>query len=279
MRKENDSSVRFLYGTVLGRVLLKLIQNLHADRLIVRYLRSGWSRPYVLVYAKRNAVPIKKEALQKYQSFRDFFLRERACTEVDMIPQHLISPCDGWLSAYPIEDSSSFLIKHSRYQVGDLLKNEELAERYRNGTCLVFRLCASDYHHYIYIDNGYQGQNHYIEGQLHSVQPIACSTYPVFVLNRRSWCLLETENFGPVIQTEIGALVVGGIVNREGSSHFCRGQEKGHFDLAGSTIVLLFEPGRVRLRPELLTEMEANGETRVEQGMWIASQFEKTPAE
>ena len=40
MRQENDRIIRFLYGTVFGRGLLKLIQKLHADRLIVRFLRS-----------------------------------------------------------------------------------------------------------------------------------------------------------------------------------------------------------------------------------------------
>ena len=192
-------------------------------------------------------------------------------SRVDMIPDHLTSPCDAWLSVYPIAESSSFAIKHSRYQVADFLEDAELARRYHGGTCLVFRLCASDYHHYTYIDDCYQGKNHFIEGRLHSVQPIACKTYPVFILNRRSWCLLATENFGPVVQTEIGALIVGGIINREGCSRCYRGQEMGHFELAGSTIILLFEQGRIQLLPDLAAKLEANGETRVEQGMWIAS--------
>ena len=270
MKEENDRSVRFLYGTPAGRSLLKLIQKLHVDRLIVRYLRSGWSRPYMSWYVKKNAIPMDGEELRQFRSFRDFFARERASIKADMTPEHLISPCDGWLSAFSISDDSSFSIKHSRYQIRDFLADDELADKYRGGNCLVFRLCATDYHHYSYIDDGYQGENHYMEGQLHSVQPIACETYPVFVLNRRSWCLLVTENFGPVVQTEIGALIVGGIANRQGGSRFCRGQEKGHFELAGSTIVLLFEPGRIRLLPELADKLDTGEEVRVEQGMWIA---------
>ena len=42
---ENDGAVRFLYGTALGRGLLKIVQALHLDRLAVGYLRSRWSRP------------------------------------------------------------------------------------------------------------------------------------------------------------------------------------------------------------------------------------------
>jgi phosphatidylserine decarboxylase len=54
--------------------------------------------------------------------------------------------------------------------------------------------------------------------------------------------------------------------------------EKGHFELAGSTIVLLFEQERIRLLPELAERMEAEGEVRVEQGMWIASRCQKKTA-
>lgn len=134
----------------------------------------------------------------------------------------------------------------------------------------MLRLCPSDYHHYCYIDDGFQGENHFIPGVLHSVQPIACEKYPVFFLNRRSWTLLHTNHFGPVVQTEIGALVVGGIVNLRENQPMRRGQEKGYFELAGSTITLLFQKDCIRLKPELLTALE-RGEVQVRQGQWIAT--------
>ena len=271
MKKENDAAIRFLYGTAIGRGMLKLIQKLHADRLIVRFLRSPRSRAFTAWYVKRNHIPISREELRKYSSFRDFFVRDREPCGVDITPGHLISPCDGWLSIFPIWENSRLLIKGTRYWVRDILEDEALAKNYVGGTCLIIRLCASDYHHYCYFDDGFQGQTHYIEGQLHSVQPIACETYPVYTLNRRCWCLLATENFGPVVQAEIGALIVGGIANNVGNSRFCRGMEKGHFELAGSTIVLLFEPDRIVLRPEVAEQLGEGQEVRVEQGMWIAS--------
>ena len=276
MKKENDGAVRFLYGTAFGRGLLKTIQTTHADRLVVRFLRSPRSRAFTARYVKRNHIPISREELRRYASFRDFFVRDREDARVDMTPGHLISPCDGWLSVFPITEESCFPVKSSRYRIGDLLQDEALAKNYMGGICLIFRLCASDYHHYCYIDDGFQGQTFHIEGQLHSVQPIACETFPVYTLNRRCWCLLDTEHFGPVVQTEIGALVVGGIVNNEGYTRFSRGMEKGRFELAGSTIILLFEPNRIRLRPEIAQQLSEGREVRVEQGMWIADRIEGT---
>lgn len=151
------------------------------------------------------------------------------------------------------------------------MQDEALAKNYMGGTCLIFRLCVSDYHHYCYIDDGYQGENHFIPGVLHSVQPIACDTYPVFVLNKRCWCLLTTENFGPVVQCEIGALVVGGIFNENENTRFWKGTEKGHFELAGSTIILLFEKEQMQLRPELLKQLAQDKEVQVKQGEWIGT--------
>lgn len=267
---ENDGSVRFLYGTALGRGLLKVVQGLHLDRLAVWFLKSRLSRPYMVRFAEKHHIPISKEELQKFPTYRDFFLRERDAVPMDTDPGHLVSPCDGWLSAYTVRSDSAFAIKNSLYRVKDLLEDEALVNNYQGGICLVFRLCASDYHHYCYIDDGRQGPNHFIEGRLHSVQPIACEHYPIFTLNRRSWCLLDTDHFGPVVQTEIGALVVGGIVNRpEGPMK--RGQEKGHFDLCGSTIVLLMEPGRIELVPELAALLDTEREMQVIEGQWVAT--------
>lgn len=272
---EKDSFIHFLYTTRIGRTLLMLIQKFRLDRWIVRFLRSGRSRPFLKWYVRHNRIPVTKEELREYRSFRDFFARERDMGGIDITPEHLISPCDGWMSAFRIDSDCRFQIKGSHYRVEDLLDDIVIAENYQGGIALVFRLCASDYHHYAFIDDGYTGHNHYIEGQLHSVQPAACETCPVFTLNRRCWCLMATENFGPVVQTEIGALIVGGIVNRHESTRCFRGFEKGHFELAGSTIVLLFEPNRIVLLPSVVEALKTGHEVRVDQGMWIANRCDR----
>ncbi len=269
--KNTSGAVHFLYTTVLGRFILKIIMQLHLDRIAVRFLWTPCSKPLIGRYIKKNNMDITPEERKSFHSYRDFFVRTRKMENLDTTPEHLISPCDGWLSAFSIDSDSCFAIKNSIYQLKDFLQDESLAQNYHNGTCLIFRLCPSDYHHYCYIDDGFQGQNHYIPGVLHSVQPIACEKFPVYVLNKRCWCLLTTEHFGPVVQCEIGALVVGGIYNPKENGRFCKGMEKGHFELAGSTIVLLFEEGQIELRPELLEKLSQESEVRVLQGDWIGN--------
>lgn len=266
-----SKSVTFLYGTYAGRFLLKIIMKFHLDCLITNFLWSSYSKPLIKWYIKKNKIFITKEQMSSFRSYRDFFARTRDDIDFDKTPDHLISPCDGWLSAFQIDQESCFAIKNSYYKIKDFIKDEELAKSYIGGTCLMFRLCVSDYHHYCYIDDGYQGINHFIPGVLHSVQPIACEKYPVFVLNKRNWCLLTTKHFGPVVQCEIGALVVGGIFNEKENERFFKGTEKGHFEIAGSTIVLLFEKDQIKLRQEFLNELSFNEEIQVKMGDWIGT--------
>lgn len=269
--KRTSDIVSSFYGTLPGRLLLKIFMHLRLDHIVVRFLWSRWSKPLIKWYIKQNNLPITPNEWKKYNTFRDLFVRTRKTNIVDMTPEHLISPCDGWLSAFPIDSHSCFSIKNSYYQLKDFLQDKELAQNYQNGVCLIFRLCASDYHHYCYIDDGFQGQNHYIPGVLHSVQPIACEKYPVYVLNKRCWSLLTTKHFGPVVQCEIGALIVGGIFNEHENVRFHKGCEKGHFELAGSTIIMLFESGQITLKPEITNQLIYTTEVRVKQGEWIGN--------
>ena len=270
MKNEFDLCSHFLYETVFGRVLLKLATRPHAERRISRFLRSTRSRPFLLWFAKRHDAALSREELLRYHSFRDFFIRESVSMGIDITPDHLISPCDGFLSLYPITEKCSFPIKGSRYRLSDLVTDEQLEKNYIGGTCLVFRLSPADCHRFCYFDDGYQGRIHPVQGSLSIAKPLTDEKTPVFVLNRRSWCLISTEHFGPVVQTEIGALTLGRIVNKHDTARVFRGYEKGHFELAGSSIVLLFEKDRIALRPELKAKLEAGNEARVEQGKWIA---------
>ena len=270
---KNSASVRFLYGTVLGRILLKGIQCLHLDRIAVWFLCSPFSKAIIPWYIRKNAIPMEQFRKCQYKNFREFFLREKADYVFDADPKHLISPCDGWLSVHPIQQNQGFYIKGSYYRTEDLIQDPEIAELFSGGECLVFRLCASDYHHYCFIDDGVLERSGYVEGELHSVQPIACEKYPVFTLNRRAWSLLRTKHFGYVGQIEIGAMVVGGIVNPMSEGPFHRGDKKGRFELSGSTIVLLFQKDSVALKQEILEILKKQPEARVEVGMWIGNQI------
>lgn len=270
---ESSGAVRFFYTTVFGRALLLLVMKLHLDRVAVCFLKSRLSRGFARRFIRKNGIDMSHWEGVEFPSYRDFFCRRRENQSFDSSPSHLISPCDGYLLAYPIDEKSAFSIKGSSYRVSDLLQDEKEKERFLGGTALVFRLCPTDYHHYLYIDDAFQGENRFIPGLLHSVQPIVQETVPVFTLNRRSATLLETEHFGTVAQIEIGALIVGGIENLRENCPVKRGEEKGYFDLCGSTVVLLFEKDRIKLLPAIAESAFFGSEIPVKIGKQIGSQI------
>ncbi len=267
----DSKAMNFFYGTMAGRLLMQAMLRTGTPKLMAAYMHSPLSRRMVRNYIRRYNISLDEYKEQEYRNFASFFIRSKDCPAETMDPRHMISPCDGLMSVFPVDADGSFAIKNSHYRLIDLVDDEELIRHYYGGICLIFRLRASDYHRYGFVADGYIGESHYIEGQLHSVQPIACEKYPVYRLNRRCWHLLETEHFGPLVQIEVGAMAVGRIVTEVENARIKRGQEMGRFELCGSTIVLLVPKDRIELRPELLGELELLPEIPVYRGMWIAN--------
>ena len=207
-------------------------------------------------FIRANALDMSDYVKQDYRCFNDFFTRQvkDGARPVNMDPGTLISPCDGYMSAYKISADSEFAIKNSWYNVDDLVGGADVAEDYMNGTCLVLRLGVENYHRYCYIDDGFKSSNRHIQGRYHPVQPIVVRKRPVFIQNTREYCVLYTENFGPVVQIEVGACLVGKIENYRQAGVIHRGEEKGLFRFGGSTIVLLFKEGVLDLPQEVFDD-------------------------
>lgn len=251
---EKDGSnlpMRLLYGNPVGRAVLKGMLVIGAPKVMAWYLHTPFSKGMIRRYIRKYDISLKGCPRVGYRCFADFFERRKVKNRFDADPEHFISMCDGMLSVYPVTEQAVFPVKGSEYRICDLIKDEDLAERFRGGLGLIFRLAPNDYHHYAVVDDGYMHEHHFIEGQLHSVQPIACENVPVYRLNRRCWTLIETDHFGPAVQIEVGALAVGGIVNEVEDARVRKGQTMGHFSLCGSTIVMFLEKDRVELKPEI----------------------------
>lgn len=278
---KNDAPVRFLHGTSLGRVLLETMLFLRVPKFLGFLLRTPLSHFYIKKFIAKNKIDMSDfnndTEGKQFKSFNDFFTRKKpeSALSFDTEKTHLISPSDSLLSAFKIEDNAVFRIKGFDYTLEDFFQNkkdllsEKLKEKFSLGDCLVFRLCATDYHRYCYIDDGQQGKNHFIPGKLYSVQPLAAENFRIYTKNRRSWTIMETENFGTVAQIEVGAFSVGGIKNHLNGGHFKKGDEKGYFDLHGSTIVLLFEKDKIILNDEILEKTKNGDEFRVKYGQFI----------
>ena len=85
--------------------------------------------------------------------------------------------------------------------------------------------------------------------------------------NHRQVTLLSTERFGRVVIVEVGAMTVGTIQQCYAPGRAVeKGERKGYFDLGGSTVVLVFEPGTVVLDEDLYSSTRNEIETHVQMG-------------
>lgn len=262
-----------LYGTVSGRVILKALTAPAVSKAAGAFMDSRLSVPLIKRFIKSSGIDTSQYVMKKFRSYNEFFTRrvKRGMRPIDRMPSHFISPCDSKLTVYKIGKSSVFRIKGSRYRVSDLIQNDFLAKRYEGGYCMIFRLEVDDYHRYCYIDSGTKTENTFINGELHTVNPIALEHYNIYKRNCREYTVLHTENFGDVVQVEVGAMMVGRIVNRHGAAEVVRGEEKGKFEFGGSTIVLLVQEDMIRIDDDILRNSTENIETVVKYGEKVAA--------
>ncbi len=254
-----------LYTNAPGRIIMKMIQKTGGFKIVCAYLHSRLSKPMIASYIQKNNIDMKDFEGQSYRSFADFFARKKEIGEFSADEKALVSPCDSLLSVYEIDGEMQIPMKGSLYRINDLIPDNDTAEVFKGGLCMIFRLEASDYHHFCACDDLKQGKVHFIPGELHSVQPIACERFPVYRLNRRWWSALETEHFGTAAQIEIGAMAVGGVTHVGENRKLKKGEEMGNFELAGSTIALLFTED-MKNRFDFLPYLGREGEIRVKIG-------------
>lgn len=263
-----EGAMRFCYETAVGRFLTKTVLcRKPVSALYGAVQRSVLTKRKARKFMQQYGIGTADCEKQEFSSFNDFFTRKRLPQPDTTEPNELPAVADSKLTALPISRDAVFTVKGVAYTLPELLENEALAARFYGGWCLIFRLSPDDYHRYAYPDSGTQEKTVHIPGVLHSVNPIAGSM-GVYRRNSRCYTLLHTAHFGDVVQMEVGALLVGKILNHaeNADARFEKLQEKGYFAYGGSTVILLLEPERVALDADLLHYSELGTESRVRTG-------------
>ena len=172
---ENDKSLRFLYETKFGGIVLSILVRKPVSDFVGWFMQRRISALWIKKFLKNSHIDMRQYENRKFKSFNDFFTRQirPECRPVDLEPTHFISPCDCKLTVFPINEDSTFAIKGGRYTPDQLLRNKELAQAYAGGTLLVFRLTVDDYHRYCYPDSGVKEKNVHIQGIYHNTRSAA----------------------------------------------------------------------------------------------------------
>lgn len=267
-----QKATRFLYRKPVGRVLLRALVRPGVSKAAGAFLDTRLSKPLVAPFIRANGIDISQFEGAPFATFNDCFSRviKPGLRPVDGDPAVLVSPADSKLTVLPITPHGKMVLKGTEYTVALLLRDAVLAKRYEGGYAFIFRLSVDDYHRYCFPAAGTVGTPRRIEGVLHTVSPLANEAQPIYKQNTREYVELATEAFGTLILMEVGALLVGRIVNHPVAGAVEKGQEKGYFQYGGSTIVVLARKDALEVDEALLEASARGEETQVRYGQGVA---------
>ena len=156
--KSESKSIDFLYGTALGRFLLRPLVSPTVSKAAAKYLSSTASAGIAVSFAEKNGIALEDYEMPEggYRSFNDFFTRKIKAGRREISEGELIAPSDGLLTVAPIagDGTAEFRIKNTAYSLESLLRDRKLAREFEGGTALIFRLTPAHYHRYSYCASG-----------------------------------------------------------------------------------------------------------------------------
>lgn len=258
-KEYQEKLLSFLYTTVIGRILLKLIvARPWFSRLRSYYQNSKKSKKDIEPFIREYNIDISPYD-GKWECFNDFFTRKRNYDNL-YNADTFVAIADSKLSVYPIDDHLCLRVKNSVYTLDEIVADQIHLNMFKNGTALIFRLSVDDYHRYVYPDDGELVNQYKVKGELHTVRPIS-EKYRVYSRNTRVINEMSTKNFGKIVQVEVGALLVGCIHNNA-SKRFRKLDEKGYFSYGGSTVIL-FVNDTIAIDEDIIQQSRSGFETKV----------------
>jgi len=174
----------------------------------------------------------------------------------------------GGTSPTPTARTSPASSSRDGPSLAELLGGKEAAAPFQGGALLVSRLCPTDYHRFHFPLAGIPGEARKIKGPLDSVSPVALAAGARSLAeNKRAVTILQTEKFGRVALVEVGAACVGRIVQGFVPGRpVAKGDPKGLFLFGGSTVITVFEPGRLVFAEDLAANSAKGIETYARMG-------------
>ncbi|KGK87269.1 phosphatidylserine decarboxylase [Desulfosporosinus sp. HMP52] len=266
-----EKVLNWTYSSPLGMNLLEaVIKKKMCSSLYGWYLDRRISKNKINPFIEKFNIDmsIAEKSSQDYLSFNDFFYRKLKPTArvMDSDRNSLVSLGDGKLFAYEDIDLEKLVqVKGLTYSLKELIKNPQVAEKYQKGTCLILRLCPTDYHRYHFIDSGTCEDTKKIKGSYYSVNPVALrKVKKLFCENKREWSTFHSDNFGDVLYVEVGATCVGSIIQTYTPQQpLKRGDEKGYFKFGGSTVILFFQANKVKIDEDIVEQTKLGYESYV----------------
>lgn len=272
----SEGLLKWLYFSTSGKVALQIL----FKRKVISsfggwYMDRKFSAKRISAFVEEHNINLAEcqiSDISDFPTFNQFFCRKLK-PEARPIGKDLVSPADGKILAFQsINDVAKFFVKGSEFTIESFLQNKELAAKYKDGSMAIIRLAPADYHRFHFPASGKVSESKPIKGHYFSVSPLALqSSLEIFCENYREFCIQETTEYGNILISDVGATMVGSIIQTySANTNVNKGDEKGYFAFGGSTLVLLFEKGKITFDEDLLSNTKSGLETYIKMGENIA---------
>jgi phosphatidylserine decarboxylase len=283
-----DSLVSALYSPALERapLLSRMASSRYVSRVLgyLNYDNLLSSRATgMLRFLRQSGIPLSEFLgnVADYDTARKVFERQICywiCRPMPQATRAVLCPADARALIGSMEQTSGLYLKQKFFSFPELLGEDSAWHRsFKGGDYAVFRLTPEKYHYTHSPVSGRVLDIYSVEGRYYSCNPnAAVQVLTPFSKNRRVVSILDTDcpngsRVGRVAMIEVVALMVGQIEQRY-SDHRYEGPrtvERGMFLKGGapkalfrpgsSTVVLLFQAGRIRFAKDLVENQRRSG--------------------
>lgn len=273
-----EGALKFLYYNPFGSLLLNtVVKRKFLSEIYGKKMNKPESKMKIAGFIKEMNIDMNDYArdINEYKSFNDFFYRElkTGARTIDRTENVLVSPADGKILAYEnLKEKDKFFVKGSEFTLEEFFSDKELAKKYEDGTFVIVRLAPADYHRFHFPTAGKISETKKIKGYYYSVSTHAIKrNFRIFCENKREYAILSTKKFGDIAMIDVGATMVGSIVQTYKENSFVeKGDEKGYFLFGGSTCILVFEKDKIQVDEDIIENTKNGMETRIYMGEKIA---------
>jgi phosphatidylserine decarboxylase len=241
---------------------------LRATRVRAAWFKNWLIRGFMKLYAIDMSDAVEPNPLA-YGSFNEFFTRalKSGTRNIAAGAREIACPVDGTISeAGLIEGDKLLQAKGRNYTLRELLAAQPWAKHFEGGSFVTIYLAPFNYHRIHMPLRGDLRETVYVPGRLFSVNAATAAQVPrLFARNERVLTLFDTAG-GEAALILVGALNVGSMATvwagditpaarrvvttlAPQALTLDKGEELGRFNM-GSTVILLFQAGRVRWNPE-----------------------------
>jgi len=233
------------------RFLIELTNHRVSSLLLRRFTESKLSAKLISSYSKVYRINHSeiRDDIGSFNTLHDFFIRniKPETRPIDSTSTSIVSPVDG-----VVEETGSILptkeivVKGKAYSISEMVDNEEILEKYIDGTFMVLYLSPSHYHRIhspvsgIITHQWTRGRKSYPVNRLGL-------KYGKAPLSKNYRKLTEILSNGKhLLVVKVGAMFVNSIELTHTDNQVEKGKEMAYFSF-GSTVILLFEKNAYRI--------------------------------